>query len=171
MYCSACGQALVPGQPVCPQCGRPAAVPVPQVPVIPNLDFQLQGYAGRIRALSIVWFIYGGLSLALSILGLAFTSAFFHGNVPLAHGPWSGMGGPWFLGPGFVHFAMGFVVVRCALAFIAGWGLMERTQWGRVVAIVAAFFSLLRIPIGTALGIWTLVTLLGYRNSTLYDQL
>jgi len=25
--------------------------------------------------------------------------------------------------------------------------------------------------IGTALGIWTLVTLLGYRNTTLYDQL
>jgi hypothetical protein len=40
-----------------------------------------------------------------------------------------------------------------------------------VVAIVAAFFSLIRIPIGTALGIWTLVTLLGYRNTTLYDQL
>ena len=63
------------------------------------------------------------------------------------------------------------MVVRSALALIAGWGLMERTQWGRVVAIVAAFISLIRIPIGTALGIWTLVTLLGYRNTTLYDQL
>jgi hypothetical protein len=63
------------------------------------------------------------------------------------------------------------MLVRSALALLAGWGLMERTQWGRVVAIVAAFFSLIRIPIGTALGIWTLVTLLGYRNTTLYDQL
>ncbi len=33
----------------------------------------------RIRALSIVWFIYGGLSLALSLFGLAFANAFFHG--------------------------------------------------------------------------------------------
>jgi hypothetical protein len=34
-----------------------------------------------------------------------------------------------------------------------------------------AFLSLFKFPIGTAIGIWTLVTLLGYRNQTLYDQL
>jgi hypothetical protein len=39
------------------------------------------------------------------------------------------------------------------------------------VAIVAAFLSLLKFPFGTALGIWTLVMLLGYRNTTLYQTL
>jgi hypothetical protein len=39
------------------------------------------------------------------------------------------------------------------------------------VAIVAAFLILLHFPIGTALAIWTLVVLMGYRNATLYDQL
>jgi hypothetical protein len=63
------------------------------------------------------------------------------------------------------------IVVRAGLAFAAGWGLMERAPWGRVVAIVAAFLSLLKIPFGTAIAIWTLVTLLGYRNTSLYDQL
>jgi hypothetical protein len=48
---------------------------------------------------------------------------------------------------------------------------MEHSQWGRIVAIVAAFLSLLKFPFGTALGIWTLVVLLGYRNSSLYEQL
>jgi hypothetical protein len=48
---------------------------------------------------------------------------------------------------------------------------MERSEWGRIVAIVAAFLSILKFPFGTALGIWTLVMLLGYRNTTLYDQL
>jgi hypothetical protein len=62
-------------------------------------------------------------------------------------------------------------VLRAALAIAAGWGLMEHTQWGRMVAIIAAIFSLLKFPFGTALGIWTLVVLLGYRNSSLYDQL
>lgn len=170
MYCSACGQALVPGQPVCPQCGRPLAAPVPSVP---NFDFQLNNYANRVRALSMVWYIYGGISMVFSLLGLAFANAFFHGNFgPWAHGPWAH--GPWnpdFFGPAFIHFAFAMVMVRSALAIIAGWGLMERTQWGRVVAIVAGVLSLIRIPIGTALGIWTLVTLLGYRNTTLYDQL
>jgi hypothetical protein len=170
MFCSGCGQPLMPGQPVCTQCGRPLA----PVPPIPNLGFQLQNYSGRIRALSIVWFVYGGLSLALGFVGLAFANSILNGGFgpwarePWAHGPW---GGPGFFGPAFIHFAWAILVVRAALALIAGWGLMERTQWGRVVAIVAAFLSLIRIPIGTALGIWTLVTLLGYRNTTLYDQL
>jgi uncharacterized membrane protein (DUF2068 family) len=70
-----------------------------------------------------------------------------------------------------LRFAWLFLLVRAALAAVAGWGLLEHAQWGRVVAIVAACFSLLKFPFGTALGIWTLIVLLGYRNSTLYDQL
>jgi hypothetical protein len=166
MFCSACGQALVPGQPVCPQCGRPAAVTVPPVP---NFGFQLQNYSSRVRALSIVWFIYGALSLVLGFVGLTFASSFLHGGFgPWSHGPW---GPGWWFGPMLLRFGWSIVIVRSALALLAGWGLLERTQWGRVVAVVAACISLIRIPIGTALGIWTLVTLLGYRNSTLYDQL
>ncbi len=170
MFCSACGHALAPGQPVCPQCGRPVAPPIPPVP---NLAFQLHNYAGRIRALSVVWFIYGGLSLAFGVLGLTFAGAFFHGPFgPWAHGPWGhGPWGPEWFGPAILRFAWTAVVLRSGLALAAGWGLMERAPWGRIVAIVAAFLCLLKIPIGTALGIWTLVTLLGYRNATLYDQL
>lgn len=168
MFCSACGQALVPGQPVCPQCGRPTAPPVPTPPPVPDLAFQLQNYSGRIRALGICWFIYGGLSLLLSAGGLIFAGHMMNGFGPWSHGPWAG---GWPFGPGFLHFALGFVVLRAVLAFVAGWGLMEHTPWGRVVAIVAGFLCLLKIPLGTALGIWTLVTLLGYRNATLYDQL
>jgi hypothetical protein len=62
-------------------------------------------------------------------------------------------------------------MVRTGMALVAAWGLLERAQWGRIVAIVAAFLSLLKFPFGTALGIWTLVVLLGYRNTTLYEQL
>ncbi|MFZ0747380.1 MAG: hypothetical protein WAM85_23455 [Terracidiphilus sp.] len=170
MFCSGCGQALTPGQQVCPQCGRPLAPPVPPVP---NLDFQLNNYAGRIKALSIVWFVYGGLSLVLGFAGLAFANAFFHGDFgPWAHGPWShNPWGPEFFGPAILRFAWILLLARSGLALAAAWGLMERAPWGRVVAIVAAFVCLLKIPIGTALGIWTLVTLLGYRNTTLYDHL
>ncbi len=170
MFCSGCGQALQPGQLVCSQCGRPIAPPVPP---IPNLELQVQTYSGRIRALSIVWFVYGGLTLLLGIAGMTFLHEFLNGGFapwmhgPMGNGPWEQ---PWF-GAAIVHFAWGVIIVRAGLAFIAGWGLLERTEWGRIVAIVAAFFSLLKIPIGTALAIWTLVTLLGYRNSTLYAQL
>jgi len=170
MFCSGCGQALAPGPGFCPQCGRPATAPVPSVP---GLQFQLQEYAGKVRALSVVWFIYAGFSLLTGIVGLAFANAFFTGRFgPWINGPW--VRGPfppeWFF-PAMLHLTWVALVIRACLALAAGWGLLERSQWGRIVAIVAAILSLIRFPFGTALGIWTLVVLLGYRNSTLYEQL
>lgn len=175
MFCSGCGQVLAPGQAFCASCGRPSAALIPPVP---GLQFQMESYAGKVRALSIFWFIYAGISLLLGFAGLAFAHAFFSG----AFGPW--MNGPWingpkmrgpmppnFFAPALLRLAWAFLTLRAMLAAVAGWGLMERTQWGRIVAIVAAVLSLIKFPFGTALGIWTLVVLLGYRNTTLYEQL
>lgn len=170
MYCSGCGQALAPGQVVCPQCGRPSMAPVPAVP---GIQFQLESYAGKVKALSVVWLIYAGLSLITGVVGLAFAHAFMSGRFgPWMHGPW--MNGP--MPPGWpfafaLHFAWIFIAMRAGLALAAGWGLWERSPWGRIVAIVAAFLCLLKFPFGTALGVWTLVVLMGYRNTTLYEQL
>jgi hypothetical protein len=140
---------------------------------VPNLAFEVANYANRIRALSTVWFIYGGLSLVTGIVALSFANSFLNGGGFWMHGPWARNGFP--LGPGFgpaiIHFAWIMLMLRSGLAFVAGWGLMERAPWGRVVAIVAAFLSILKIPFGTAIAIWTLVMLLGYRNTSLYDQL
>jgi hypothetical protein len=170
MYCSGCGFNLAQGQAVCPQCGRPIAPPIPP---IPNMQMQVATYASRIRALSIVWFIYGGLGLVFGFLGLAFANAALHGSFgPWGHLPWSHEPfGPDFLGPQFLHLIWVLLVVRSAVSFFAGWGLMQRASWGRIIAIVAAFLNILKFPFGTALAIWTLVTLMGYRNSTLYEQL
>ena len=170
MYCSGCGQALNPGQAICPQCGKPLT---PIAPPIPGIEYQLQNYDSRIQTLSIFWFVYAGFALLSGLVGMSFLHGFMGGHLgPWTHGPW-GMGGiPNFpFGPALLGFAWVAILVRVALAVAAGWGLMERTQWGRIVAIVAAFLCLLKFPFGTALGIYTLVTLLGYRKSTLYDQL
>jgi hypothetical protein len=170
MYCSGCGQALPPGQAICPQCGRPAAPPVPPVP---GFQFQLDSYAGKVKALGIVWLVYAAFALLTGIARLAFANAFLSGRFgPWMNGPWAhGSIPPMWFGPAMLHFVWVILVVRAGLALVAGWGLLERTQWGRIVAIVAAFLSILKFPFGTALGIWTLVVLLGYRNSSLYDQL
>jgi hypothetical protein len=166
MYCSACGHALVPGQPACPQCGIP--VMTATVPPVPGFQFELTSYASKLRALSVVWYIFGGLYGTFGLLALAFADAWLSGRF----NHW--IQGPmpmhmWF-GPAMLHFAWVFLVARTALALFAGYGLMQRAPWGRVVAIVAAFFSILKFPFGTALAIWTLVTLMGYRNTTLYDH-
>jgi hypothetical protein len=133
----------------------------------------LDSYAGKIRILSICWFIYGGFSLLTGLAALTFAKAFFSGGLaPWMHGPWpNGPMPPMLFGPALLHLIWVMLLLRSALAFAAGFGLMEHTQWGRLVAIVAAILCLIKIPFGTAMGIWTLVMLLGYRNSSLYDQL
>jgi hypothetical protein len=145
----------------------------PPVPPVPGFEFQLESYAGKIRALSIFWFVYAGLSLLLGLAGLTFAKAFLSGGFgPWMNGPWShGPMPPMWFGPAFIHLIWVMLVLRAGLAVAAGFGLMEHAPWGRLVAIVAAILCILKFPFGTALGIWTLVTLLGYRNTTLYDQL
>ncbi len=170
MFCSGCGQAIAVGQPVCSQCGRPVA---PVVPPVPGMQFQLESYAGKVRALSVVWVIYAGYSVLRGLAGLAIFHAFFSNHFGnWGHGPWNdGSMPPEWFGFAIFHFIWIAVMIRVGLALVAAWGLHERTQWGRIVAIVAAILNLPHLLLGTALGIWTLVVLLGYRNTTLYEQL
>jgi hypothetical protein len=108
----------------------------------------------------------------LGIAALTFAQALFsHHFGPWGHGPWSNGPGPEWFGPALLNFAWAILLLRSGLALAAGLGLLERAPWGRIVAIVAAFLSLLKFPFGTAIGIWTLVVLMGYRNSSLYEQL
>jgi hypothetical protein len=43
---------------------------------------------------------------------------------------------------------------------LAGYGLLTRKKWGRLLGLVDGLLSLLRIPIGTAIGAYTLFVLL-----------
>jgi hypothetical protein len=165
MFCSGCGHALVVGQPVCPQCGRPAVAPVPP---IPGMAFLVDAYARKIKTLGLFWFIYAGWRLLGGLSGMAFLHAFSNRHFWfLGGGPWHG---PWFW-PAFMPFIWFSLAVTAGLALAAGWGLMERAPWGRFVALVAAFLNILHPLFGTALAIFTLVLLLGYRNNALYGQL
>jgi len=168
MFCSGCGHALEAGQAICPQCSRPVAPAMPVPPPVPGFGFEVDRYAGKVRVLGILWLVYAGISLVLGFAGLSFAHAFLSGL-----GQW-GDHGPMFPGwfaPGLIHLAWIMLSLRAIVCAVAGWGLLERAQWGRIMAIVAAIVCLIKIPFGTALGIATLVILLGYRNSTLYDQL
>lgn len=159
----------------------PASGSASTVAPIPNLGFQVENYRDKVRTLAIVWLVYAGISLLMGFAGLTFARHFFAGAMgpwggawggPWMHGPWA-QGGPpvpWFW-PAVLGVAWAALIVRCLLAVAAGWGLLEHASWGRVVAIIAAILSLIKFPFGTAMGIWTLVVLLGYRNATLYQQL
>jgi hypothetical protein len=49
-----------------------------------------------------------------------------------------------------------FIAVLSLPSVLAGWGLLRRKSWSRVLAIVLGALSLLSIPIGTILGVYTI---------------
>ena len=53
-----------------------------------------------------------------------------------------------------------FLVVLGVPGMAAGYGLLTQRSWGRVLAIAAGILNLINIPIGTAIGIYTLAVLL-----------
>jgi hypothetical protein len=72
---------------------------------------------------------------------------------------------------GIVVTAIVWGVVVSLLGIWAGLALLQRGRAGRTIALVAAFLSLLSIPVGTALGIYTLVVLLPEGASRNYARL
>jgi hypothetical protein len=52
-----------------------------------------------------------------------------------------------------------FLFFTVSLAVVAGIGLLTGKEWGRVMSVVYATFSLLRIPFGTIIGILVIIYL------------
>jgi hypothetical protein len=62
---------------------------------------------------------------------------------------------------GIVGLALGgFLALLSLPGIIGGWGLLAGKHWARLLVIVAGVFHLLNFPLGTALGVYTLWTLL-----------
>jgi hypothetical protein len=140
MYCVGCGRAIETAASICPQCGRAVPQGVPVVPPTPGFEFQLDRYAAKVRVLGILWLVYGGIALVFGFMGMAFAHAFFSGNF----GPWAEHNNiPMWIFPAAIHFGWLLLSMRVVLCAVAGWGLLERTQWGRIVAIIAAILNLI----------------------------
>jgi hypothetical protein len=70
-----------------------------------------------------------------------------------------------------VYIAMIALSVVCGiLGIIAGLALLAGNPSGRLLALIAGFLSLSNIPLGTTLGIFTLVVLLPIRAAQLHSH-
>jgi hypothetical protein len=70
----------------------------------------------------------------------------------------------------FGVFALVFALVFAIPPLLAGYGLLKRKSWGRVAGIVAACFTALSMPFGTALCVYTLWFLCGQQGEHLYRK-
>jgi len=149
MFCDRCGATVEADHRFCSRCGREFAGPAPV------------GYPRRsrvqahIRLLGILW-------LALSALNaLGAVILFVLANTLFVHLP--EMGAPrasteW-LHP-FLGFIAIVIAVKAAAGFAAGWGLLQREPWARILTIILAFLALFNVPFGTAVGVYSLWVLL-----------
>ena len=160
MFCDRCGTALQAGQGFCSQCGKEVTQGMHLASPRPS---RVQEH---LRLLGILW-------LALSALNAVGGAILFVIANTLFRHHWPGMGpdeGPrLFLHP-FLSFLGVLILLRSLVGFIAGWGLLQRESWARVLTLVVAFLSLFSIPFGTALGIYSLWVLLPAESDREYER-
>jgi hypothetical protein len=163
MFCDGCGSALQPDQAFCSKCGKQIVGPI----TIPQ---SMRGRVERhIHLLGILWLAFS----AFNTLGGLFLLLL--GNVLFPHLHEMQQVPP-DIPVGFLtalFSTLGIIVLaKAAFGFFAGWGLLQRESWARTVALILAFISLfLNIPIGTAMGVYTMWVLLPASSEKEYEAL
>ncbi len=106
----------------------------------------------HIKLIGILWIIFGGLSLAFGLLGsfLLFGISFI---------PDLGHEAPFILRI-VASVAILFFALLGIPKIFAGIGLLKMKEWGRILTLIVSFISLLNVPLGTALGVYSIVILM-----------
>jgi hypothetical protein len=61
-----------------------------------------------------------------------------------------------------------FLLLLSLPGLLAGYGLLRRRPWARILAIVVGALHLYNIPIGTALGVYTFIILADPKSAALF---
>lgn len=186
MVCQACGNPVEAGVRFCPQCGAPiaavapppAAYPPPNSPPnsppypppYPQMMSPRPRVQRNLQTLGILWCIFGAYRVVAGLIAifiLRVTSFRGFGN---AGWHWGAHVNPMWMGV-LIPIITIISILAAFLAFLVGFGLLRRRSWARVVGIIVAILSLLKFPIGTALGIYTLWVLLPSESAMEYEAI
>lgn len=157
MFCDRCGTELQTGQRFCGGCGRAVGVAV----VARTNDGRV---ARHISLLSILWLVASAINL-IGGMSLFMVSHVIFGRVVHFEPDFQG-----FL-RGLLSWIGVFLLIKAAAGFIAAWGLTQRESWARPLTLVLGFISLLHIPLGTALGVYTIWVLLPQESEQEFQSL
>jgi len=159
MFCDQCGAQLQAGQARCVRCGKPVTGP---------LEYGRNRVREHVKLVGILWMAYSAMHVVGGVVVLL-VSKLVIGR--LGHMP----DGPppevmaWL--PALVSAIGWLILAKAAVGIITGWGLLQREDWARIVALVMGFVALLSVPVGTALGIYTLWVLLPSQSEDEYRAL
>ncbi|MHB8216242.1 MAG: hypothetical protein ACYDDS_09200 [Candidatus Sulfotelmatobacter sp.] len=161
MFCDGCGAAVHPGQGFCGKCGKQIVGPVTAIQQRPG---RVQSH---LQLLGILWLAISAFNTIGGVI------LYILANTLLAH--LHEMGAPPQAPTGFLRPLLSvvaiFILAKAAVGFMAGWGLLHREPWARIIALVLGFISLFNIPFGTAVGVYTLWILLPVQSQEEYDSM
>ena len=146
MFCDKCGAPVQGDQRFCGRCGKEFAGGA-------VVSFPRHSRVGEhIRIVGILWLALSAVNTVIGVL------LFVLANTVFVH--LHEMGAPPDVPTGFLSSlfcTIGILILaKAAAGFLAGWGLLQRKPWARMLTIVLAFIALFHMPFGTALGIYTL---------------
>jgi hypothetical protein len=159
MYCDQCGAQLNSAESRCGRCGKT---------VLGLIALRRSRVRDHIRLVGILWMAYSSLHVVVGVCALVAAQVIFGHVIHIPNGPppevtvW--------LRP-LISFFGWLILAKAAAGFFAGWGLLQREDWARTVALIVGFIALLNVPIGTALGIYTLWVLLPSQSDEEYKAL
>ena len=110
----------------------------------------------QVKIVGWLWIVNGMLSILMAIIGLAVIN--WPGIVPNPRDSLlASTGALCFFLPGIIAY------------IVAGYGLLKYKSWARILAIILAILNLILFPIGTALGIYTLVIMFNDETKALFS--
>ena len=159
MFCDQCGAPLQTGQARCARCGKQ---------VTGLLEQERSRVRNHVKLVGILWMAYSALHVVggVVLLLIAKFVALRIGEIPNGPPPEVMM----WVRP-LLSVVGWLILAKAAVGITAGWGLLQHEEWARVLALVLGFLALLSVPIGTALGIYTLWVLLPSNSEKEYKAL
>jgi hypothetical protein len=159
MFCDQCGMQLQAGMARCGRCGKA---------VLGSAELRRSRVREHVRLVGILWMAYSALHVVAGVAAIVVAQVLFGRVMHIPNGPppevtvW--------LRP-LISLVGWLILAKAAAGFFAGWGLLQREGWARTVALVMGFIALLSVPVGTALGIYTLWVLLPSQSDDDYRAL
>jgi len=114
----------------------------------------------HIKVIGILWVILGVFCLGLAFLAMLFF--FGVAEIPNVED----------VGPGALRIigvlASSFLGLIALPQIIGGLGLLGHKEWARILMLVVSFLSLVHIPFGTALGVYSMIILFNPQTIQLF---
>jgi hypothetical protein len=161
MFCDGCGSEVQAGQAFCSKCGKQI------VGIVAPAQRARNRVQRHVHLLGILWLALSAINGVGGVLVVIVANTL----IPHLHDFGAPKDVPIEFFTAILNVVGVLILAKSACGFLAGWGLLHRESWARVLTLVLGFVALIHVPFGTALGVYTLWVLLPTESQTEYETI